>query len=103
MLDRPEVLQYIFFPRRDVGRGRNNSSDYLLPAGDGVSLGCRFYACGQDSPSLLFFHGNGEVVGDYDDVAGIYNERGINLFAVDYRGYGVSGSSGDDKRSNGFV
>ncbi|MCK7515883.1 MAG: lysophospholipase [Desulfobacterales bacterium] len=40
--------------------------------------------------NILFFHGNGEIVDDYDDLGPFYNRLGINFLAVDYRGYGNS-------------
>jgi fermentation-respiration switch protein FrsA (DUF1100 family) len=40
--------------------------------------------------NILFFHGNGEIVADYDDFAPIFNQLGINFLAADYRGYGQS-------------
>ena len=93
VLNRPEILQFVFYPRKDTKRGPHNSNDYFVPVGDKVSIGCRFYIHSHNSPSILFFHGNGEVVSDYDDVAAIYNEQGINLFVADYRGYGSSGGT----------
>ena len=92
-LDSPEVLRYIFHPRRDIRRAPPGSSDHLIPVESGVSIGCRFYSHHPASPSILFFHGNGEVVGDYDDIAPFYNRIGTNLFVVDYRGYGSSGGT----------
>jgi len=44
-------------------------------------------------PNLLFFHGNGEIVADYDEIGPLYNRMGINFLAVDYRGYGRSTGS----------
>jgi len=93
-LDRPEILQFIFHPRRDFkGSCAANATDHLIPVEEGVSIGCRFYTCGHASPNILFFHGNGEIVSDYDHIAPIYNQRGINLFVADYRGYGMSNGS----------
>jgi fermentation-respiration switch protein FrsA (DUF1100 family) len=43
-----------------------------------------------DGVNILFFHGNGEIVADYDDLGPLYNKRGINFLAADYRGYGRS-------------
>ena len=40
-----------------------------------------------------FFHGNGEVVSDYDAIAPLYHQKGLNLIVADYRGYGSSGGS----------
>jgi len=39
---------------------------------------------------VLHFHGNGEVVSDYDEIAIFYLKYGINLIVADYRGYGKS-------------
>ena len=91
VLDRPEILQFVFYPRNDAKRGTHNSNDYFVPVEDKVSIGCRLYIHSRNSPSILFFHGNGEVVSDYDDIAATYNKQGINLFVADYRGYGTSG------------
>jgi len=93
ILDRPEILQFTFYPRRFVSRGLPNSTDYDIPVADGISIGCRGYLHRPDAPSILFFHGNGEVVSDYDSIAPLYNQRGINLCVADYRGYGSSGGS----------
>jgi alpha-beta hydrolase superfamily lysophospholipase len=42
-------------------------------------------------PWILFFHGNGEVVSDYDEISPLYHQKELNLVVADYRGYGVSG------------
>ena len=57
----------------------------------GIDVGCRLYQGHPSWPSILFFHGNGEVASDYDDMAPYYLEREINLIVADYRGYGRSG------------
>ncbi|MHA1606997.1 MAG: alpha/beta hydrolase [Candidatus Freyarchaeota archaeon] len=88
-LDRPEVLRFIFYPRRDFGAG--GGITVMVDVGEGVRVGCRFYPCGRSGPSILYFHGNGETAGDYDHVSPFFTGRGINLFVADYRGYGVSG------------
>ncbi len=90
VLDRPEVLSFIFFPRKDLTTAPANASDYLIPVDKDVSVSCRFYVHSQRAPSVIYFHGNGEVVSDYDHIAPIYNQLGINLFVADYQGYGAS-------------
>ena len=92
-LDRPELLQFVFYPRKWFTVAPPNSTDYLIPVEKDISISCRFYFCRQSSPSILLFHGNGEVACDYDDIAPIYNQLGINLFVADYRGYGLSGGT----------
>ena len=49
--------------------------------------------CGEERPTILFFYGNGETAADYDNIAPIYNQVGLNFFVADYRGYGQSGGS----------
>jgi hypothetical protein len=41
-------------------------------------------------PWILFFHGNGEVVSDYDEISPFYHQKKLNLVVADYRGYGAS-------------
>jgi len=64
ILDQPEVLSFIFFPRKDVTKAPANARDYLIPIDSEVSISCRFYVYSQRAPSFIYFHGNGEVVSD---------------------------------------
>jgi len=92
-LDRPEILSFVFYPRRDWTPTPPGAADYSIPVGEGVAISCRFYLDAADSPCILYFHGNGEVVSDHDWIAPLYNREGISLFVVDYRGYGLSGGT----------
>ena len=40
--------------------------------------------------SLLFFHGNGEIISDYDNLAIYFRKLGCEMIICDYRGYGKS-------------
>jgi pimeloyl-ACP methyl ester carboxylesterase len=62
----------------------------MIPVEPDVMVGARLHLEGKSSPNILFFHGNGEIVADYDDLGPIYNQMGINFLPVDYRGYGRS-------------
>lgn len=95
LLDNPDILQLVFYPRRDWTAAPSRAKDYLAPVNSSISISCRFYPAGKDSPApaILYFHGNGEVACDYDLVAPDYNELNISLFVADYRGYGLSGGS----------
>ena len=53
-------------------------------------MGARLHRAEKEGPVILFFHDNGEIVADYDDLAQMYVNAGINFFPVDYRGYGRS-------------
>jgi alpha-beta hydrolase superfamily lysophospholipase len=88
-LDKSEILSYIFYPRRDP-YVPDIGNTHFIEVGEDIKIGCRFYLKDKDFPSFLYFHGNGETVGDYDWVAPLFNQRGINLFVADYRGYGLS-------------
>ncbi len=94
-LDRPEILLFLFHPRGEY-RGVEkppNAADVLIPVEENVVIGGRFHVAQQGAPNLLFFHGNGEIVSDYDEMGPLYNRMGINFLAVDYRGYGRSTGS----------
>lgn len=48
------------------------------------------------APWIIYFHGNGQLVGDQSGIARyrLLREVGFNVLAVEYRGYGMSRSSG---------
>jgi fermentation-respiration switch protein FrsA (DUF1100 family) len=97
-LDRPEITRCVFHPRR-TGRspeipGRLHPISFLVD--EDVNIDGAIHLAeksAQNAPNVLFFHGNGETVADYDEIGSIYSERGINFTVVDYRGYGTSGGS----------
>ncbi|MEO5335143.1 MAG: lysophospholipase [Magnetococcus sp. YQC-5] len=92
LLDHPLILQHMFHPRREMMfEGMGNAQVVRLPVGSDIDLGGQLHVSGADAPSLLFWHGNGEIAADYDDLAPLYTEMGINFLAMDYRGYGISG------------
>lgn len=91
-LDQPGVIQLLFHPRREVdSQPPPGTIDYEIAVEEGVRIGARFHMAGLEDPNILFFHGNGELVSDYDSIGPMYNEHGLSLLAVDYRGYGRSG------------
>ena len=93
-LDRPEVLNYIFHPRQEWHLFETSrATDVSIPVEQDVAIGARFHLVSKEGPNILFFHGNGEIVSDYDDLGPLYNRMGINFLPVDYRGYGRSGGS----------
>ncbi len=91
LLDDPRLLQFVFFPRPDWAPPPAGAGDHYVPVEQDVSVFCRFYPVSQTARTILYFHGNGEVVCDHDWLAPLYNEIGVNLFVADYRGYGPSG------------
>ncbi len=92
VLDQPYVGQFLFHPRPESG-GRPSSDgrkDLMIPVADSVEVGGSFHVCSDQAPIILFFHGNGEIVQDYDDLGEWFTRRGLNFLVVDYRGYGRS-------------
>jgi uncharacterized protein len=93
-LDQPAFLSSIFFPRSCAATPLPKGAvDVEIETESGVSIGCRFYIHDPSSPNILFFHGNGENVPDYDDIGPLYNHAGMNLLVTDFRGYGWSSGS----------
>ncbi len=97
ILDRPEILELIFpvvySPFYSLYYLQSSPSDvpsYSIEVEEGTKIDCGFWVSGKECSSILYFHGNGETVASHDWVAPFYNQRGINLFVADYRGYGSS-------------
>lgn len=89
-IDQPQLLQYLFYPRPDHCAPPAGSFDCFVTVEEDVRVACRFYAADEEWPWLLYFHGNGEVAGDYDNIAPFYQLCPVNLIVADYRGYGFS-------------
>jgi len=95
-LDRPEICMFLFHPRPEFGTPFSSKSyqEVLIPVENKkAEIGGKFHIKDMSAPNILFFHGNGEIVSDYDDLGQMYNRIGINFLAVDYRGYGKSTGS----------
>jgi len=92
VLDRPEILMYLFHPRPESTWGNPDQPgvDIPIPVDTDITIGARFHLAGKADPTILFFHGNGEIVADYDELGPVYNRLNINFLPVDYRGYGRS-------------
>ena len=92
VLDRPGILMFLFHPRPEWRSLTSSASaeDILIQVEEDVVVGARFHLAGGEAPNILFFHGNGEIVADYDAIALSYLGMGINFLPVDYRGYGRS-------------
>lgn len=87
--DHPLIAQRYFFPRA----GRPARGEELVELADGTRLCCARHVVDEDAPTLVHFHGNGEIVADYiPGFAAAIGALGLNSFFAEYRGYG--GSSG---------
>ncbi len=80
----------LFFPRQDTAPAPGSSDDIQVQVEPGITVHARRYLSPEARFSLLFFHGNGEIVSDYDNLAEYFNALGAELVVVDFRGYGRS-------------
>ena len=93
VLDQPMVSQVLFHPRKSpVQRPQAQArEDMMIPVKDGNTVGASLHLHDASAPVLLFFHGNGEIVPDYDSLGPVFTRgAGVNFLVVDYRGYGDS-------------
>ncbi len=93
--DHPAIASFLFYPRPEETRSLSgdNISELTIPVEPDITIGGKIFIAGKKNPSILFFHGNGEIVIDYDDLGPLYVNLGINFIPVDYRGYGRSGGN----------
>jgi uncharacterized protein len=90
-LDQPEILSRLFYPRHEPKtRLPAGAVDVDFEMGSDVALGCRFHIHNTTAPSIIYFHGNGEIVCDHDEIGREYMNIGCNLLVMSYRGYGWS-------------
>lgn len=86
--DTPEINSYVFHPRKD--EYFNDEKNFHVEVDKNTKIGGSFFQAKKTDPFILYFHGNGETVGDYNDLGSVFVENNINFMPVDYRGYGFS-------------
>lgn len=86
MFDSEAFNSRLFFPRRAASPTPAGARELTVEV-DGAALHLRWYRAATQLPVVLMFHGNGEVVADYDDLESRF---AASLAVVDYRGYGQS-------------
>lgn len=89
ILDSDVFNKRLFFPRNAMSPAPKGAEDLTVDVG-GASLHLRWHRAEGARAALLLFHGNGEVVADYDSAAARFGKAGAELAVVDYRGYGAS-------------
>ena len=96
LLEHPLITGTLFYPRRLAPGEVPESAEgraLAIPAG-GDTLGAYHYHPHPGGPTVLFFHGNGEVMTDYlEGFESELSRLGLNFLVVDYRGYGLSTGS----------
>jgi alpha-beta hydrolase superfamily lysophospholipase len=94
ILDRPDILQVLFHPRTIIRTPLPPEAlDIDVKITPEVTIGCRMFMAGKEAPIILFFHGNGEIVADYDTIGPFYQQLDLNFLITDFRGYGWSTGS----------
>lgn len=91
IIEHPEIMQLLFHPRQEPATPvPEHAQNIDIKVAEDIDIGCRLFTKAKDAPTILFFHGNGETVPDYNDIGPMYLEHGLNFLATDYRGYGWS-------------
>jgi pimeloyl-ACP methyl ester carboxylesterase len=94
LLDEAGLGGAMFYPRPNESPPPPAASDHLIEVDSKftppVVIGARHYITDPIWPTILYFHGNGEVASDHDGIAPLYRDIGINLFVAEFRGYGDS-------------
>jgi len=85
LLDHPLIAARYFFPRAARPRSRLD-----VAVGD-ASLACALHRSDPEGHTVVHFHGNGEVVADWQDgFPEVIGRMGWDLLLAEYRGYGAS-------------
>jgi len=79
----------LFYPRPDADEPPAGAVDRFCTLDD-ATIHVRCHAAADARCTILLFHGNGEVVSDYDGAAGRFAALGAALAVADFRGYGLS-------------
>ena len=83
-----------FYPTRGIQETPANLGlsfvDVRIPTDDGQTLDAWWLDNPAARAQIIYFHGNGGNLSMWVDVIGGIRQRGISVFAVDYRGYGES-------------
>ncbi len=96
MVMTPHKLErfFVYFPtqhlRYDPNAAELDFQDIYLVTGDNVKLHGWFVPCEDSGKAVLILHGNGGNIGDRISYLKIFHDLGVNVFIIDYRGYGKS-------------
>jgi len=90
IFDSKEFNQNLFFPRDDSNKNPESADEIFVEVGPNCKVHVRHHLSSKAKFSILFFHGNGEIISDYDGLAKYFTSLGCELIVCDYRGYGRS-------------
>lgn len=91
----------IFYPMRDVHQVPSdwgmNYDEITFTTSDGLQLNGWYVPRHDSKQVLLFFHGNAGNISHRRDSIEIFHRLGLNVFIIDYRGYGKSQGKPDEQ------
>lgn len=89
--------RYVYFPELPSRQVEATPADIglafdavTLRTADGEALAGWFIATSAARGTLLYLHGNGGNIGHRLDQIEVFHRLGLNVFIIDYRGYGAS-------------
>jgi pimeloyl-ACP methyl ester carboxylesterase len=91
-LDDTRISNILFHPRKEEWGYTPAGIPTVTVSGQNHIGGC-LHLHPTSEILLIFFHGNGEIAADYDDIASYFTSCGVSFWIVDYRGYGRSSGS----------
>lgn len=91
IFDTPQFNANLFFPRPDRLAPPEGTDEIYIDVEPGVQVHVRRHPLPDAKFTLLFFHGNGEIASDYDELSKAFAHLGSEFIVCDYRGYGRSG------------
>ena len=91
-IDNPTICDVVFHPRQTPIPQKLEADIKVLQfqISKYITIGGFFYLNNKDLPTILLFHGNGEIALEYQYFLDIFFECDVNLAVVDFRGYGFS-------------
>ncbi|MFX1376963.1 MAG: alpha/beta hydrolase [Promethearchaeota archaeon] len=92
LIDNPVVSSIVFYPRKTTIPTNLDSHIKVLrfKIEKDTIIGGFFYINDPNLPTILLFHGNGEIAADYRYSLNFFFQCGVNLSVMDFRGYGFS-------------
>jgi fermentation-respiration switch protein FrsA (DUF1100 family) len=89
----------IYFPTKG-SVGDSPGEDVWLTAADGVKIHAWYFPHPQAKATILHLHGNAGNLSDRRDLVRDLQALGVNVLAIDFRGYGQSDGRPDEKGLN---
>ncbi len=84
-IDEPLISNVVFYPRKIP-----NFEILKFEIDSEIIIGGFLFLKDKNLPTILLFHGNGEIALEYINFAEMYFNIGVNLAVMDFRGYGFS-------------